>query len=178
MCKPLNKEQQILAEKNHNLVFKFLKDHNLGMDEIDDWYGVVAIGLCKAASVYDVERGVAFSTLAYAVMQNEYVRVLRSRKSVMCSASLDEILSEETEESLYNLLPVSGNVYSTVDLYCAMEDVEKDMTDVERNAVRMIVEGGAKLAEVADDSGLSRYRVSSIFKTYQRKLRHKLSNQE
>lgn len=63
----LNNEQRELVEKNHNLIYQFLIDNNLSHDE---YYDIVAIGLCNAAMKYDSSKGIAFSTYAYKAMSN------------------------------------------------------------------------------------------------------------
>ena len=48
----MTRESQRLVEDNHNLIYKFLRNHNLE----DDWYDVAAIGLCKAANNYNSDK--------------------------------------------------------------------------------------------------------------------------
>ena len=48
----MTREAQRLVENNHNLIYKFLRNHNLE----DDWYDVAAIGLCKAANNYNSDK--------------------------------------------------------------------------------------------------------------------------
>lgn len=82
MDEPLSKEQQDLASDNHKLIYSFAKKMDL---DIDDYYGLLAIGLCKAAKTYDSDQRVAFSTYAYTVMRNEcyqYWRHLGSENQI------------------------------------------------------------------------------------------------
>ena len=62
----LNNEQRKLVEDNHNLIYQYLIDNNLPQDE---YYDMVAIGICKAAMKYDTSKG-AFSTYVYKVVTN------------------------------------------------------------------------------------------------------------
>ena len=62
----MTKEAQRLVEDNHNLIYKFLRNHNLE----DDWYDVAAIGLYKAANNYNSDK-YEFSTYAYICMYIE-----------------------------------------------------------------------------------------------------------
>jgi RNA polymerase sigma factor (sigma-70 family) len=66
MDRQLTKRQQDLVAKNHNLIYQFAKDKKL---PIDEYYDILAIGLCKAAKVYDEKKG-EFSTIAYSCMRN------------------------------------------------------------------------------------------------------------
>ena len=61
-------EQQEMVSKNHNLIYSLANKRNI---DLDDFYGVLAIGLCRAAMFYDESKG-AFSTFAFACMMNEY----------------------------------------------------------------------------------------------------------
>lgn len=69
-------EQVRLVEENHNLIYGFLRKHNLN----EDFYGDAAIGLCKAAMNYDSSTGASFSTYAYKCMFNECGIAIRSEK--------------------------------------------------------------------------------------------------
>ena len=59
-------EQRKLVEDNHNLIYGFLNKKEL----TDDYYDIVALGLCKAAMNYDESKG-RFSTLAFKCMDRE-----------------------------------------------------------------------------------------------------------
>lgn len=74
----LSKEQQDLASDNHKLIYSFA--NKTGLD-IDEYYGLLAIGLCKAAKTYDPDRGYAFSTYAYITMRNECYMYWRHMKT-------------------------------------------------------------------------------------------------
>lgn len=65
--KPLTKQQKKLVEENHNLIYGFAKSRKL---DIDHYYDILAIGLCKAAKIYDEDQ-CKFSTFAYRCMEIE-----------------------------------------------------------------------------------------------------------
>lgn len=75
MARCLNEEQRKLAEENHNLIYGYCKRHNVDTDE---YYDILAIGLCKAATVYDSSTNNKFSTLAERCMRNELNDYFRS----------------------------------------------------------------------------------------------------
>lgn len=72
----LNDMQKKMVEDNHNLIYSFLLKHKLNIEE---WYDIAAIGLCKAARCYD--GSTEFSTLAYTAMFYEVCKVIRGRKA-------------------------------------------------------------------------------------------------
>ena len=67
--KRLTTEQQKLVEQNHNLIYDFAKRKNLNIEE---YYDILAIGLCKAAQIYNPEKG-ELSTIANTCMNNEMI---------------------------------------------------------------------------------------------------------
>lgn len=74
MSKHLNEQQQELVANNHNLIYKYASYKNLPVDE---YYDILAIGLCKAALSYDKDKG-HFSTIAYLCMHNEVCNYYKS----------------------------------------------------------------------------------------------------
>ena len=65
----LDEQQKKLVEKNHNLIYHTLHKYKLNQEE---YYDILAIGLCKAAIAFDPERS-KFSTFAINVMYNEFL---------------------------------------------------------------------------------------------------------
>ena len=63
----LTDEQRELAALNHNLIYSFAHKNNIN---VNNYYGVLAIGLCKAAKAYS-KKEYAFPTLAFKCMENE-----------------------------------------------------------------------------------------------------------
>lgn len=47
--KPFTKEEKLLAEKNHDLVYQFLRTHNYSME---DYYNTVVFGYLKGIQKY------------------------------------------------------------------------------------------------------------------------------
>ena len=66
----LNEKQKNLVEENYN---KYAKDKKL---DIEEFSGLLSIGLCKAALNYDSNK-TKFSTFAYRCMGNEVSNYLR-----------------------------------------------------------------------------------------------------
>lgn len=61
---PLSDEQRDFVAKHHNLIYSFASQRNTDLEE---YYGLLAIALCRAAQSYDESKG-AFSTYAYVWM--------------------------------------------------------------------------------------------------------------
>lgn len=71
----LTPEQIKLVEDNHSLIFYILRKHNIKYD--DEWYGVLAIALCKAALRFKPELGYKFVTYAYHTLEGAYKNQVR-----------------------------------------------------------------------------------------------------
>jgi RNA polymerase sigma factor (sigma-70 family) len=87
LSRRLSDEQREFVTKNHNLIYSFLKANNL---EIEEWYDLAAIGLCKAALTYkdDVSK---FSTYAYKCMWNQVMMEKRKQRAI-CRADDKAVL--------------------------------------------------------------------------------------
>ena len=66
----LDEQQKKLVEENHNLIYYALNKYKLNEEE---YYDILAIGLCKAAIKFDPERS-KFSTFAIKVMYTEFLQ--------------------------------------------------------------------------------------------------------
>lgn len=75
----LDEQQKKIVAENHNLIYYALSKYRLNPEE---YYDILAIGLCKAAIAFDPERS-KFATYAMKVMYNElrqYQRMENSEK--------------------------------------------------------------------------------------------------
>lgn len=133
----LNKEQQKLVSDNHELIYRFLKIRNFSTDAVEDWYGTAAIGLCKAAMIYDVGSGCDFEKLAYIAMNNE-VELIKGVGVIDFA-------------STFNL---------------AVKNVSNSMNEEERNINDLIIHKGFGLKKTAKETGLSFEMVKNIHKKF------------
>ena len=77
---PLNDTQRIFADKNHNLVYKFLHEKNLPASE---YYDIVIFGYLRAVQRYLTDpnlAGYSFATVAWRAMEGEVVNTHRTNK--------------------------------------------------------------------------------------------------
>ncbi len=85
------KNNSLRVEENLGLVHACANRFRGRGIEYDDLYGAGCIGLVKAASAFDSERGVKFSTYAVPVILGEIKRLFRDGGSVKVSRSLKEL---------------------------------------------------------------------------------------
>lgn len=80
-----------LAENNLGLVHLCANRFRGRGIEYDDLYGAGCVGLVKAASAFDTERGVKFSTYAVPVILGEIKRLFRDGGMIKVSRSVREL---------------------------------------------------------------------------------------
>lgn len=76
----LNEQQKELAEKNHDLIYWYARNHKLDLEE---YYGDLAIELCNAAYHYDESLGYSFSTFAAKCMDNRIKKIIKRKKRTL-----------------------------------------------------------------------------------------------
>ena len=77
---PLNDTQRFFAEKNHNLVYKFLHEKNLPASE---YYDIIIFGYLRAVQRYLTDpnlAGYSFATVAWRAMEGEIVNAHRTAR--------------------------------------------------------------------------------------------------
>lgn len=120
----LTPEQQKLVSDNHNLIYSYAKKMNL---ELDEYYGILAIGLCQAASLFDPDLGFAFSTLAYTSMRSECYSYWRN--TYMCKHHLPKDLIVSLDAPIHED-PYSKEFYDKIyDIF--EEDYKAEILKVE-----------------------------------------------
>ena len=119
----LTDEQRRIVTENHNLIYSFLRDKNQLAQELDtflgeDCYSIVAIGLCKAAAMFDETRGYSFSTFAYKVMNNEMLAVFRKYKA-------QKAIPQYLIQSYESIIPAVDNDKTTIADLCLVDKQDK-----------------------------------------------------
>lgn len=158
----LTKEQSKLVEENHNLIYDFAYKSNIL--NIDDWYGILATGLCKAAKYYDKDKG-AFSTLVFKCMENELCDVMRR---------YDKSIQKDTMSYDDELFPKDFPDFSTHNgMYYAimLDSLSKNLNDKETQVLSMIANGDTQ-NEIAEKMGCKQQNVSYYVKQIKKKIGH------
>lgn len=173
----LNYEQQQLAEQNHNLIYSFAKSRKLDLEE---YYDVLAIGLCKAALVYDKNKA-TFSTLAYKCMSNEYNKIIRGQTVQRkipdnLISSLDAVISvseeDGSETTLYDyikkdIFPIPDS--STITNIMFDKFYNNKLTKQEQKIVKLLAQDRTQV-EISKLMGLTRQRIGAIIGKIKEKL--------
>lgn len=162
----LTDEQRVLVEDNHNLIYAYASRNNL---TLDDWYGVLAYALCKAAQDYIPERGHKISTVAWAYFGNEVRKEkhleLMPKRSKKVETPIDDIPAtmRQSEEEGYERV-------DDEDAYQRVIDCLKILRPREKEYLMQYVDGKSYL-QIADEKKVSRQAVAETVKRARLKLR-------
>lgn len=150
----LNEKQKNLVEENYNLIYKYAKDHKL---DIEEFSGLLSIGLCKAALNYDSDK-TKFSTFAYRCMGNEvsnYLRKINAGKylrhdEVYSMEALNENENRAIEETL--LMTSSENIEREYIFKAKFQKEYDKLKDQVKNIVALKYRGytNNEVAEIMD----------------------------
>jgi len=77
MTKLTDKEREIVSE-NHNLIYFVIGEMNL---DIDTYYDIAAIGLCKSVQKFNPSIGIKYCTYATMCIRNEILQDIRKQKA-------------------------------------------------------------------------------------------------
>lgn len=150
-------------EDNHNLIYTFLQKYKLS---IDDWYGLAAIGLCKAAITF--KEGVsAFSTYAYRCMFTSVYSEKRKEKQsrripehqiTYYQAEFDNSNGGDTS-SFMNYIPSNEDVEDNVLSEIMFDEFSKKLKDRDKNIFKLFRDG-YKQNDIGRIVGCSQAQVS------------------
>lgn len=158
-------EQSRLIEENHNLIYSFLNKYHL---DIEEYYDLAAIGLCKAAMSFEHGKA-SFSTYAYKCMFTSVFSEIRAR----CAGNRipeEQILYYQKETDS------NGDSLSFIDYIASKENIEEDVLsdimidDYIRNLkdrekqVFILFTQGHNQCEIGNILGISQSFVSRIKK--------------
>lgn len=158
---PLTEEQKELAEKNHNLIYDFA--HKRNILNVDDWYGILATALCKAARGYDESKGCAFSTFVFKCMNNELNDVLRR---------YDLNINKDVlyyDDELFNNEFVDCDSWHRMKYDVMLDSLAMNLNDKEIQVLSMIVNGDTQ-TEIAKEMGCKQQNISYYIKQIKKKI--------
>ena len=174
----MTKEQKELCEKNHNLIYLLIHRYNLDMD---DYYDLLAIGLCKASITYDETKGFTFSSYATNVMYNE-VKNLYKKLNCKKVIPMNKILhydcmtttsDEDDDEYSMDICDNKINIEDEVISCIYLEEVISHFSPIERKIFDIYINDDTiTQKEIAMRLGCSRQLVSKIKIQICNKLRY------
>lgn len=163
----MTESEKKLVEENHNLIYDFAKKKNL---IIEDYYDLLAIGLCHAALSYSLKGNAVFSTYAYSCMQNivnDYWRSLNSKKNIPEENILhyDASIDNDGENKFIEKISDSKSIIDDVIGSINYEYLLSVLTIQEKTLVEYLIKG-LKGREIA--------KLMKISERYVRQLKFKI----
>lgn len=164
-----------LIEHNLRLVAHIIKKYYSNFKDQDDLISIGTIGLIKAVSTFDCEKGTKFATYASRCIENEILMHFRGRRKFAQDVFInDPIDTDKDGNSLtfQDIMTDDSNIYDEIDLRIKSEQlhafIAQSLAPREREIIylRYGLRGQKPLTqrEVADKLGISRSYVSRIEK--------------
>lgn len=178
--------RNILIERNLRLVAHIVKKYNLTGSDCDDLISIGTIGLIKAISSFDRNKGTKLATYAARCIENEILMQIRSNKKIQSEVSLQDPIGIDKEGNEIALIDVIGNetdsVVDEVELKMQVRRLYNKMKSVLKNREKTVLElryglcngVGKTQREIAGVLGISRSYVSRIEKKAIKKLSKEL----
>lgn len=135
----LTESQSKLVEQNHSLIYGFARKYNL---DIEEWYGILALALCKAALAFDSKKA-KFSTLYYlcaSQMVEVERRKWRTQKRIPKESciSLDEPL-DDTDLTLKTCLADTRiDFVKDLELKDQLSTLLKTLSDRDKKILKLV----------------------------------------
>lgn len=172
-----------LIERNLRLVAHIAKKYQNGEENMEDLISIGTIGLIKAISTFNYERGNRLATYAARCIDNELLMYFRGKKKTSREVSLYEPIGTDKEGNQINLMDVvestDRDVFEVIELKGNTRKVYELIPKVLNEREREIIEWRYGLynqkpvtqREIADKLGISRSYVSRIEKRALEKLK-------
>lgn len=172
-----------LIERNLRLVAHISRKYQNGDEDMEDLISIGTIGLIKAITTFNYERGNRLATYAARCIDNELLMYFRGKKKTSREVSLYEPIGTDKEGNQINLLDVvesmDRDIFEVIELKGNTRKVYEMIPKVLNGREREIIEWRYGLynrrpvtqREIADKLGISRSYVSRIEKKALEKLR-------
>lgn len=140
---PLTGEQKLFAEMNHGLVFKYLNENRLAME---DYYDIVVFGYLKAIKRYFTEpklQQYSFSTIAWRRMDAELKNYYKSQHCQMRNAEIISIHADLYQDgpSLESILPARDELMQQVEEELLLHELARRVSKQQMDMVRLKTSG-------------------------------------
>ena len=153
--RPLTKEERIFAEENHNLIYGYIRSHQL---DIEEWYDILIIPYLNSVKkyfTYERLQKYSFSLICYRTLASatsNYFRDMNREKRCPKGGlfSYDSLLDNGYEENNFEfeLIDPYTNVERQVilkelyrEFYRKCTEREAWMNDIKKTELDMLIEG-------------------------------------
>ena len=176
-----------LVEHNLRLVSHIIKKYYSNSSEQDDLVSIGTIGLIKAVSSFNYEKGTKFATYAARCIENEILMYFRNKKKYAQDISLSDPIDSDKDGNVISIMDVMADERSITEDFekklCAenlYKTIENELLPREKEIIylryRLCGKRSYTQKEVADKLGISRSYVSRIEKKALETLKNKIVN--
>jgi len=178
--------KNILIERNLRLVAHIVKKYSSFTKDIDDLISIGTLGLIKAITTFDTDKGTKLATYAARCIENEILMTIRNVRKTRNEVFLQEPIGvdkEGNEISLMDILGTDGDsiineVDNRIQIKKLMNRMKNSLKDREKLVLELrygLLNGVTKTQmEIAKALGISRSYVSRIEKKALNKLAKEL----
>ena len=163
--------RSILIEHNLRLVAHIIKKYYASLSDQDDLISIGTIGLIKAVSTFDYDKGTRFATYASRCIENEILMYFRRKKKSASDLSISDPIDTDKDGNaitLQDIMADEDNVLDQIDLQLKSEQlyqyIDRFLDPRERQIItlRYGLRSTSPLTqrEVASRLGISRSYVS------------------
>ena len=174
--------RNILIERNLRLVAHIMKKYYAQTADQEDLISIGTIGLIKAVSTFDADKGIRLATYAARCVENELLMHFRSQRKSASDVSLSDYIETGKDGNALSLMDVVGQEDDLFDRLSNREDVQllrqymQQVLDPREQKVLTLRYGLAgreplPQREVALQCDISRSYISRIEKKALKKLR-------
>lgn len=176
--------KNILIERNLRLVAHVVKKYSLTNDDTDDLISIGTIGLIKAITTFNPDKGTRLATYAGKCIENEIRMHLRSGKKSRNEVLLQDPIGKDKDGNEITLIDKLSNddesIFDEVNLKFQIKKLYQCMKDILPAREQKVIElrygliNGCELTqkEIAKMLGISRSYVSRIEKKAIKKLKN------
>ena len=159
-------EARRLIEENHNLIYSLLYKYHL---DVEEWYDLAAIGLCKAANTYNNGKS-GFSTYAYKCMyttimmekrKENAMRTIPQNQIVYYENQVSEEAKANETSTFLNYMTRQQDVENETKSTLSLENIKNELVGNKRKVFVLLKEGYTQ-SEISKIIGISKQRISKI----------------
>lgn len=161
--RPLTHEEKVFASDHHNLVYEFLHEHHLSVDE---FYDIIIFGYLNAVKTYLSRTDLqiyAFPTLGWKLMTQSLSDYYKEQ---LCQKRKSEMSSLNSTHCTHNLsleetIHVTDNLMQQLEIVLLLHDLSKRVSQQQMEIVRM-KSHGYNLQDIATSQNTSTKRIRKL----------------
>ena len=155
-----------MFNRNINIAYKIAQKYRNSGIEYEDLNQMCLLGLWKATITYKKEKGYAFSTYSYRVVQNELNQYLRKNKKYFSNRYFSEeihenIVLEDIIADTYNSIEELEN---NIDNVNAINEIKANVTRKSEGKIIELYLKGYKQDKIAETIGCSQTQINRDIK--------------